>query len=342
MTTGEWMLWRRRRTPRWQCLSLAARGAAEGIAVALDDRGELSLGKRGLAGLAALLSRPWEEVKPAIDELLESETFVHDATRGVIFDPQHVQRQSVESLGATNTFRVDEKRSPRSVDHPDPPSDHFADHSDQLITSNDHQTLSGDHDRRQLTLFTDHQTLRGDPSSSSDQIKINREKKSDRFTCEPDDPLEPSFRLVFDQVQLARSVELLPAEIVWANFVDFIVDKKKSYASRAGLKRRWREWVLHERPRAVAENAAPSSGPKSPTTRPDDSGRKQERYERERASREFAIRAGSHLVDAIAGDELACGAFSFETKREIAKARLHELEEHDEFSPAPEPRSMSA
>lgn len=92
------MLWNRRRTPRWQSLSLAARGAAEGIAVALDDRGELSLGKRGLSGLAALLSRPWDEVEPAVAELLESDTFLFDEERRVILDPQHPHRQAARTL----------------------------------------------------------------------------------------------------------------------------------------------------------------------------------------------------------------------------------------------------
>jgi hypothetical protein len=86
------MLWRKRRTVGWLNLSLAARGAAEGIAVALDERGELRLGKYGLPGLAGPLGRPWAECEPAVLELLEAARLVHDEARGVIYDPQHQER----------------------------------------------------------------------------------------------------------------------------------------------------------------------------------------------------------------------------------------------------------
>jgi hypothetical protein len=86
------ILWKKRRTVGWLNLSLAARGAAEGIVVALDELGELRLGRYGLPGLAVVLGRPWAECAPAVDELLEAGRFVVDEDRGVLFDPQQRER----------------------------------------------------------------------------------------------------------------------------------------------------------------------------------------------------------------------------------------------------------
>lgn len=81
------MQWRRRRTARWMALSLAARGAVEGIVAASDEAGVLRLPPEGLPSLAHLLGRPWTEVEPAIAEVLLVGKLVHDAERNVITDP---------------------------------------------------------------------------------------------------------------------------------------------------------------------------------------------------------------------------------------------------------------
>lgn len=94
MNESDCILWTKRRTVGWLNLSLAARGAAEGLVVALDEHGELRLGKNGLEGLALLLVRPWPECEPAVLELLEHGRFVHDVQRGVLLDPQYLARQA--------------------------------------------------------------------------------------------------------------------------------------------------------------------------------------------------------------------------------------------------------
>lgn len=95
MNSQSCVLWQKRRTVGWLNLSLAARGAAEGIVVALDERGELRLGRYGLPGVAGLLGRPWAECEPAVLELLDAGRFVIDEARGVLLDPQHNERRGI-------------------------------------------------------------------------------------------------------------------------------------------------------------------------------------------------------------------------------------------------------
>lgn len=92
MSDADVIRWRRRRTARWMSLSLAARGAVEGVVAALDAHGELQLPKSGLEALAAVLGRPWAEVEPAIREAFESGKLVFDEARLVIVDPSHEPR----------------------------------------------------------------------------------------------------------------------------------------------------------------------------------------------------------------------------------------------------------
>lgn len=84
--------WRRRRTARWLSLSLAARGAVEGIVAAMNDRGELQLPREGLPTLAAVLGRPWTEVEPAIREVFASGKLIYDEERLLVTDPSRCER----------------------------------------------------------------------------------------------------------------------------------------------------------------------------------------------------------------------------------------------------------
>lgn len=98
MSERDVLMWRKRRTVGWLSLSLAARGAIEGVVCSFDERGELRLGRAGLPGLAVVLGRPWAEVEPAILEALEAGKLELDEERQVLFDPQHRERQGLEEL----------------------------------------------------------------------------------------------------------------------------------------------------------------------------------------------------------------------------------------------------
>lgn len=83
----------RRDTAGWRAVSWQARGLSLEITRHLDAAGEVSLGRRGLEALGALLGAPWAEIRPYIEELLEDGRLEHDTDRRVLRDPQHTARQ---------------------------------------------------------------------------------------------------------------------------------------------------------------------------------------------------------------------------------------------------------
>lgn len=116
---GEWIPWYCEDSPGWLELSLAARGAAEGISRKMGrKRGELHLGSRGLRGLAVLLRCTWEELEPAIHELTSGKhpRFVVTDDERMLIDPGHASRQLKGS-----TRRMFEKRAKADSEPPSQP-----------------------------------------------------------------------------------------------------------------------------------------------------------------------------------------------------------------------------
>lgn len=106
---GEWIPWYCADSPSWLRLSLAARGAAEGIARKMGPRsGELHLGAYGLEGLADLLRVRWEDLEPAIVELTSGPhpRLLVTEDRRILIDPDHPTRRLKGS-----TIRMHNKRS---------------------------------------------------------------------------------------------------------------------------------------------------------------------------------------------------------------------------------------
>lgn len=84
-----------RDTGSWMAVSWQARGLALEIARRLPKAtGELSLGRKGLPAIAALVRATWSEIEPFILELIADGRLVYDEARQVIADPQHVERQN--------------------------------------------------------------------------------------------------------------------------------------------------------------------------------------------------------------------------------------------------------
>ncbi len=109
---GEWIPWYTDDSPGWLELSLAARGAAEGIARKMGrHRSVLHLGSRGLRGLAVLLRCRWEELEPALAELLapgpngEAPRLIVDESQSILIDPGHESRQRKTSTERVREFR---------------------------------------------------------------------------------------------------------------------------------------------------------------------------------------------------------------------------------------------
>lgn len=95
-----------RDTGSWLSVSWQARGLALELARKLPKAtGELSLGRRGLEAVAALLRAPWVEIAPFINELITDARFVYDDERKVLCDPQHVERQTAVSSAAIRKQR---------------------------------------------------------------------------------------------------------------------------------------------------------------------------------------------------------------------------------------------
>lgn len=89
----EWIPWYVEDTPGWLELSLAARGAMEGIARKLNRRtGKLAL-RRGLSSLAILLHVRWEELEPAVAELIARGKVEWDGSTFTLSDPEYVERK---------------------------------------------------------------------------------------------------------------------------------------------------------------------------------------------------------------------------------------------------------
>lgn len=144
----EWIPWYTRATAGWMDLSLAARGVAVGLAMAMGRDGtEIPLGSRGLRGLARTLACPWEDLEPALQELLspgpdgEPPRLVFDAERRVLRDPEAQARRR-----PTSTARVNASRSRKRAESSDdethatvssvsPPSETHATVSSDLISS---------------------------------------------------------------------------------------------------------------------------------------------------------------------------------------------------------------
>ncbi len=101
-----WLKVYTRDTPSWLALSWQARGLALEIARKLPkNTGELSLGRKGLPALAALVRADWDDIEEFVMELIADGRLVHDPERQVILDPQHVERQGAVTSGAERTRR---------------------------------------------------------------------------------------------------------------------------------------------------------------------------------------------------------------------------------------------
>lgn len=82
-------------TPGWRSLSLGARSLYLELTRKLGRfKEEASLGPKGLEAVAALVSAPWSEVEPYLNELIEDGRVFHDAEGRVLRAPGHLRRQA--------------------------------------------------------------------------------------------------------------------------------------------------------------------------------------------------------------------------------------------------------
>lgn len=111
----EWIPWYVEDTPGWLELSLAARGAMEGIARKLNKKtGKLHL-RRGLSSLALLLHCRWEELEPALAELIVKGKVTWDGSAFVLADPEYIERKRRSGADRMADSRANRKRDASDV-----------------------------------------------------------------------------------------------------------------------------------------------------------------------------------------------------------------------------------
>jgi hypothetical protein len=103
--------WYRRPTPTWLELSAAARGVLVSVAMELNQKtGEVTL-RRGLASLSTLVQIPWEQLEPAIAELIAKGKLEWDGSRFVLRDPEYADRKRPTSKERTQEYRSRKAKS---------------------------------------------------------------------------------------------------------------------------------------------------------------------------------------------------------------------------------------
>jgi hypothetical protein len=113
--TEEYLPWYRQPTPTWLELSAAARGVLVSVAMTLNHRtGEVHL-RKGLSSLATLLRLPWEELEPALAELLAAGKLEWDGSRFVLRDPEYLGRQRPRAKTGAERTRMWRERSANDV-----------------------------------------------------------------------------------------------------------------------------------------------------------------------------------------------------------------------------------
>lgn len=219
----EWIPWYVEDTPGWLELSLAARGAMEGIARKLNRKtGQLAL-RRGLSSLAILLHVTWAELEPAIAELIAKGKVEWDGSRFLLSDPEYVERKrrsGADRMADTRARRRDvadvapvpQQVSPASRVSPTDPVTGVTDVTAVLVSSS---LVSSD--------------LRSHIASG--------------VILERTAALEPDARVVFDTIATNRHVGQEP-DIAWTNFTGHFAGQH--FPSREAVLGRWQKWVSQQ------------------------------------------------------------------------------------------------
>lgn len=114
----KWIPWYVDDTPGWLELSLAARGAMEGIARKLNDKTGTIVLRKGLPSLALLLHVSWSELEPAIAQLLATGKLTWDGSNFQLSDPDYLERRRRSGAERTADWRARKKADVTPVTSP--------------------------------------------------------------------------------------------------------------------------------------------------------------------------------------------------------------------------------
>jgi hypothetical protein len=209
----EWIPWYVEDTPGWLDLTLAARGAMEGIARKLNRKtGQLYL-RRGLSSLAVLLHVRWEELEPALAELVSKGKVTWDGSHFVLADPDYVERKRRSGADRVKAHRDRLK--------------------DSLVT---HVTLPASHPLLALPVTGVTPVLVSSDLVSSDlRSEIASGEVLDRTA-----PLDDPARMVFATIAMNREVGQT-VEVCWTSFAGHYAGQ--FFPNREAVLGRWQKWV---------------------------------------------------------------------------------------------------
>ncbi len=214
----EWIPWYVEDTPGWLELSLAARGAMEGIARKLNRKtGKLHL-RRGLSSLAVLLHVRWDELEPAIAELISKDKITWDGSSFVLFDPDYIERKRRSGADRMADHRARRKSQPPSE---------VTDVTSPVSLSSPASPVTG-----VTAVLVSSSLVSSDLSQIASGVVLERTA-----------PLEPDAGQVFDSIAANRHVGQDPT-IAWTNFTGHFAGHH--FPSREAVLGRWQKWVSQQ------------------------------------------------------------------------------------------------
>lgn len=260
----------------WISLSWQARGVALELARKLPKAtGELSLGRRGLEALAALLRAPWSEIEPWVRELIEDGRLEYDEAAQIIRDPQHADRQNAVASGKTRTAdwrardaarravtdgdapntppppepsTVTRKKTPaeraKLAAVPSPPALHEkANGSVSGVTERDAGVTPRDQEKEKKEEKEERPPIGGLTRARTPEVTHTPTALAARC-LEPDEPLTDRRRHDHEgQIGTHPPRDIGPE---WASFVDHQIKISALFASEGAIDAAWRNWVRRE------------------------------------------------------------------------------------------------
>lgn len=231
-----------RDTAAWLALPWQCRGLMLEISRKMPQlTGELSLGRKGLETLAALLRADWAEIEPFIRELIADGRIVYDEEQQLIRDPQHVERQTAIASTARRSQDYRERvqatkpqRKPRKT-------------KEKVAVTQRHADATQHHAESLL----DETRLDQTRTDESENARA-RELPSDGVV-RSDLPLLDDARAKYDTIAAMRRLDT-PVEDTWLAFCGHHAGAL--FGGRDGIMGKFQKWLIDQAKRDEKERHA--------------------------------------------------------------------------------------
>lgn len=227
-----------RDTAGWLSVSWQARGLSLELARKLPRHtGELSLGRKGLATIAALLRAPWSEIEPFIRELIDDGRLVYNEERQTISDPEHVARQTTATSAAERQRRAREAAAAAAGNGASPPDAPASRAVTRSHAASREGTASHEKKRREEKEEKEETPPSGGIARAPEATQGSR-------CLRPDEPLTEQRRK--DHIAQIGTLPMRDVEPEWRAFVDHRISITKLFQSSAAIDADWRGWVRRQ------------------------------------------------------------------------------------------------